>query len=683
MVSIEISPALPWWGLAVLSFSGIALVAYGMVIRVPSVWLRGLFIAVAVTALLNPSVTREERDFLPDVVAILVDESASQSVTNRLVQVRETTKILKDQLLEEKDLDIRFEVIGNLAGKDGTYISESLIDVFSDVPFERISGAFIITDGQIHDAPTDFSAISYPLHFFLTGGLEEQDRHLVIEEAPTYVIVGEEAMIRLRVDGDRKASSEVPITLRVNGEKVNELNAIVGTSVEMPIVLESEGVSAIELEIEEGPDELTIQNNHVLLAVNGVRSRLSVMLVSGSPGPGLRSMRNLLKADPAVDLVHFTVLRPPNKQGLTPVDELSLIPFPSDELFSVRLREFDLIIFDRYHRRGILPTAYLNNIADYVIKGGAVMDIAGPSFVTSLSLAASPLGKILPARPTGKIFESAFVPTISERGYRHPVTSGLEEGADSEVKLGWGRWFRLFDSEAESGEVLLTGVEGKPLLVLDRVGEGRVAQLLSDQSWLWGRGYEGGGPQQALMRRLVHWLMKQPDLEEDSLSVEVDNRKLTLVRRSLDGVAGPVKMVGPDGLTEEIPLSVDNLGLGVATRNVLNVGVYRLEHDDHKTVAIVGETKVREIADVRASEDLVKAAADATGGSIVWLEQEGVPRIVRSRKSRIGELEGAVSLVRNEQYQVTGSAQVPIMPGILALILLLGCAVWSWRMEGR
>ena len=202
MVSIEISPALPWWGLGVLSLCGIALVAYGMVIRVPSVWLRGRFIAVAVTGLLNPSVTREERDFLPDVVAILVDESASQSVTNRLVQVRETTKILKDQLLDEKDLDIRFEVIGNLAGKDGTYISDSLIDVFSDVPFERISGAFIITDGQIHDAPTDFSAISYQLHFLLTGDLQAQDRHLVVEEAPTYVIVGEEAMIRLRVDGD-------------------------------------------------------------------------------------------------------------------------------------------------------------------------------------------------------------------------------------------------------------------------------------------------------------------------------------------------------------------------------------------------------------------------------------------------------------------------------------------------
>jgi len=683
MVSIAISPDLPWWGLAVLSFCGVALVAYGILIRVPSVWLRALFVSIGVVVLLNPSVTREERDSLPDVVAILVDESASQSVANRLIQVRETTKILKERLLDEKDLDIRFEVIGDLASKDGTYISDSLIGVFSDVPFERISGAFIITDGQIHDIPTDFSAISYPLHFFLIGDPEERDRHLVIEEAPTYVIVGEEAMIRVRVDGDRKANSKVPITLSVNGEKVNELDVTVGVSVEMPIVLESEGVSAIELEIEHGPDELTPENNRVLLAVNGVRSRLSVMLVSGSPGPGLRSMRNLLKADPAVDLVHFTVLRPPNKQGLTPVDELSLIPFPSDELFSVRLREFDLIIFDRYHRRGILPTAYLNNIADYVIKGGAVMDIAGPSFVSSLSLAASPLGKILPAHPTGKIFESAFVPTISERGYRHPVTSALNEGEDSEVELGWGRWFRLFEAEAESGEVLLTGIEGKPLLVLDRVGEGRVAQLLSDQSWLWGRGYEGGGPQQALMRRLVHWLMKQPDLEENSLSVEVDNRKLTLFRRSLDGVAGPVKMVGPDGSIEEVPLSIDSSGLAVGTKNVVNVGVYRLEHDDQKTVAIVGDTKVREITDVRASQDLVEVAADSTGGSIVWVEQEGVPRIVRSRKSKTNELAGAIGVVRNEQHHVTGSAQFPMMPEILALILLLGCGILSWRMEGR
>ena len=683
MFSIEISPALPWWGLAVLSFCGIALVASGMVIRVPSLWLRALFVAVGIVALLNPSVTREERNFLPDVVAVLVDESASQRVTNRLIRVRETNKILKEQLLDEEDLDIRVEVIGDLDGKDGTYIYDSLINVFSDVPSERISGAFIITDGQIHDIPTDFSAISYPLHFLLTGEREEQDRHLVIEEAPTYVIVGEESVIRVRVDGDRKATSEIPITLSVNGEQVNELTVAVGASVEMPIILESEGVSAIELEIENGPDELTLENNRVLLSVNGVRSRLSVMLVSGSPGPGLRSMRNLLKADPAVDLVHFTVLRPPSKQDLTPVDELSLIPFPSDELFSVRLREFDLIIFDRYHRRGILPTAYLNNIADYVIKGGAVMDIAGPSFVTSLSLAASPLGKILPARPTGKIFEAAFVPTVSERGYRHPVTSALKEGEEPGANLSWGRWFRLFDAEAESGEVLLTGIEGKPLLVLDRVGEGRVAQLLSDQSWLWGRGYEGGGPQQALMRRLVHWLMKQPDLEENSLSVEVDNSKLMLVRRSLDGVSGPVKMVKPDGSTEEIPLSIDNSGLGVATKNVLNVGVYRLEHEDHTTFAIVGDTKVREITDVRGSQDLVKVAADATGGSIVWVGQEGVPGVVRSRKSKIGELEGVLGLVRNEQYQVTGLGQVPIMPGSLALILLLGCAILSWRLEGR
>jgi hypothetical protein len=427
MVSVEIYPVLPWWGLAVFSVLGIALLAYGMAIRAPSVWLRALFVAVGFIALLNPFVTRQERKFLSDVVAVLVDESASQHVTNRLAQTMEITKELKERLSDEEGLEIRLGAIGDLTSKDGTYISNALAEVFSDVPFDRISGAFVITDGQIHDIPKDFSTINYPMHFLLTGSSEEEDRHLIIEEAPTYVIVGEEAIIRVRVDGDRNASSKVSITLSVNGELVNERDIAVGTVVEMPIVLEGEGVSSIELEIEEGPEELTLQNNRVLLAVNGVRSRLSVMLVSGSPGPGLRSLRNLLKADPAVDLVHFTVLRPPNKQDLTPVNELSLIPFPSDELFSVRLREFDLIIFDRYHRRGILPTSYLKNIADYVIKGGAVLDIAGPSFVTSLSLAASPLGKILPARPTGKVFEAAFVPTVSQRGYRHPVTSALRE----------------------------------------------------------------------------------------------------------------------------------------------------------------------------------------------------------------------------------------------------------------
>ena len=141
-----------------------------------------------------------------------------------------------------------------------------------------------------------------------------------------------------------------------------------------------------------------------------MRDRLRVMLVSGEPNQGLRAWRNLLKADPSVDLVHFTILRPPNKQDSTPVRELSLIPFPTNELFDAGLGEFDLIVFDSYHRRGILPMMYLGNVVDYVVGGGAVLDAAGPAFASPLSLSGTPLGAILPGRPTGRVFREEFRP---------------------------------------------------------------------------------------------------------------------------------------------------------------------------------------------------------------------------------------------------------------------------------
>ena len=79
----------------------------------------------------------------------------------------------------------------------------------------------------------------------------------------------------------------------------------------------------------------------------------------------------------------------------------------------------------------------------------------------------------------------------------------------------------------------MEGPDGRPLLVLDREGEGRVALLASDQAWLWGRGYEGGGPQLELLRRLAHWLMKEPELEEEALSATAEGQTLTITRRSL------------------------------------------------------------------------------------------------------------------------------------------------------
>ena len=249
-----------------------------------------------------------------------------------------------------------------------------------------------------------------------------------------------------------------------------------------------------------------------------MRDRLRVLLVSGEPHAGERVWRNILKSDPSVDLVHFTILRPPEKQDGTPIRELSLIAFPIRELFDVKLDEFDLIIFDRYSQRGIIPQAYIDNVVRYVRKGGALLEAAGPTFGTPMSLFRTPLGEILPTEPTGNVLrgglqaaaDRARPPPSGHRGSARRRQAG--RGAELGTLVPPGR-----GAASSAAATVMSGEHGGPLLVLDRVGKGRVAQLLSDQMWLWARGFEGGGPQAELLRRLAYWLMKEPDLEENDL----------------------------------------------------------------------------------------------------------------------------------------------------------------------
>ena len=168
------------------------------------------------------------------------------------------------------------------------------------------------------------------------------------------------------------------------------------------------------VEIEAAPlsgGELTLVNNRAVVSIDGVRDKLRVLLVSGEPNPGERTWRNLLKSDPSVDLVHFTILRPPEKQDGTPINELSLIAFPTRELFQQKIDQFQLIIFDRYARQGVLPMIYFDNITRYVRDGGAVLVDAGPDYASQTSIWHTPLDVVLPAEPSGSVTNEAFRPT--------------------------------------------------------------------------------------------------------------------------------------------------------------------------------------------------------------------------------------------------------------------------------
>ena len=566
--SIAWNPIFPPTVFIALAALAIVILAFGVYRRAAGVAWRAAAAAALLAALGDPVFVVEDRDPLSDIAVVLVDQTASQRIGQRSARTATALAEIEQRLANRNDVELRVTTVAPGDGAapgaivDGTHLFSALNRALSDVPRQRLAGVFLITDGQVHDVP-DPSAVDLgaPLHVLLSGERDAGDRRLQIVQAPSFGIVGQDVSLTVRVDDPPQSGDSIArLTLRRDGDTVGEVLLVpLGVDHELTLPIDRGGASVFELSVEPGPFELTEVNNRSVVVVNGVRDRLRVLLVSGSPHPGERTWRNLLKADPSVDLVHFTILRPPEKQDGTPVHELSLIAFPIRELFEIKLNDFDLIIFDNYQRRGVLPQFYLGNIADYVANGGALLEAGGPSFATPASLFRTPLSTVLPGEPTGNVIAEGFIPSVTDTGRRHPVTATIAAPPDTDPE--WGPWFRQIEVGTRSGAIVMEGTRDRPLLILDRVGEGRVAQLLSDHIWLWARGYEGGGPHAELLRRLSHWLMKEPDLEEDNLAAAVVGNQLNISRRSLAPDTSPVEVTLPSGDVVSVPLEVQDDGL--------------------------------------------------------------------------------------------------------------------------
>ncbi|MGI9508689.1 MAG: hypothetical protein ACR2QJ_04990 [Geminicoccaceae bacterium] len=689
-VSLIFSPLLPIWLLVALAVAVLAMTGLGIWRRAKGTLFRAAMLLLGLLALINPVAIEEEREAIDDVVLLVTDRSPSQAIGERPDQVDAAFGGLRERLKALPDTTL-VEAVVSGEGKGGTRLFKTLGTAIAEIGRQNLSGVAVVTDGQVHDVPADIEklGIEAPVHVLLSGRSDEIDRRLVVDEVPSYGVVGDPLKIDFRVEdlGPVEGDAPVALTLRQNGEIVHRVQATPGEAEDLSIELDRAGQTVIELEVAPLDGELTLQNNRQVFFINGVRDRLRVLLVSGQPYPGLRVWRNLLKADPAVDLVHFTILRPPEKQDGTPIRELALIAFPSRELFEVKLGEFDLVVFDRYSRRGLLPLAYLDNVAGYVEDGGALLEIAGPEFAHPLSLYRTPLARVLPARPSGVVYDQGFVPLVTDTGERHPVTRGLAAttklGEDGESQPGWGRWFRQVDVEVNDSEVLMTGAAQRPLLVLDRIGEGRVAQLLSDHPWLWARGVEEGGPQGLMLRRLVHWLMQEPELEEEMLSAAPRGSSIMIERRSLDEVDGAATVIAPSGDVLAIPLESAGDGIGSAQFEAEERGLYRIEDGDLVTYAAMRPISGLELADMRATDGLLEPLAEATGGAVVWLEKDGLPAVRKTGENRATSGRDWLGFQRKERYLVTGANQMPLLPAVLALLLLLGTLGAAWYREGR
>ncbi|MGZ5961495.1 MAG: hypothetical protein ACXWLE_10455, partial [Rhizomicrobium sp.] len=535
--SIDFAPQIPllllWSAIGV----GAGLSVFAFAVRARGAWARALVFAALVFVLANPLIVHETRSPLPDVAAIVIDRSQSMGIENRRAEEDAALAAIRKQLAAEKNLEVRESVVTTTTtGEDnGTQLFAGLNSALADVPPERIAGAILITDGEVHDAPpADKLAIHAPVHALIAGRRDERDRKLTIVNAARFAIVGQSASMVVRVDDFGSAEGgTADVEVRIDGNSIGTRVVPVGKDATIDIPVGHGGENVVEVEAKPGASELTLQNNRAVVTMSGVRDRLRVLLVSGEPHAGERVWRNLLKADPSVDLVHFTILRPPAKQDATPIDELSLIAFPTRELFSEKLSSFDLVIFDRYSERGILPLLYYENLAAYVENGGALLVASGPEFAQDMSISRTPLASVLPAQPTGEIVTQGFKPMVTAQGMAHPVTRDLPGANTATSPPTWGRWFRIIGATKVSGETVMSGPNDRPLLVLDNVKQGRVAELLSDHAWLWARGFEGGGPQAELLRRLAHWLMKEPELEEERLSATIADGTITVERRTM------------------------------------------------------------------------------------------------------------------------------------------------------
>lgn len=680
-ISFSFFPLIPWVYLNAVVGSIVLLLVMGFIFKkrflsVPRV----IALLVLLLVFINPQGMQEIREALPQKLVIVVDESPSQKIDGRAERSEKALGLIHERLESMPQIEavtIRTDgmpPIGKRKG-DGTMLFPALEKALSGFSDEEVAGTVLITDGQVSDMQKTAADLKKagPVNVILTGRKSEKDHRIEILSVPKFGLIDGTATIRVKAI----SAGDGPLVVSISriGEEPQQLTFQDGEEKDIPVTLTQAGQNAVSFTIPDAGDEISLANNRAVAVITAIRDRLRVLLVSGAPHMGERAWRNILKSDPAIDLVHFTILRAPQSMDATPPSEMALIPFPVDEIFRNKIKSFDLIILDRYRQYDLLPDMYFQGIKNYVEEGGALFWAAGTD-IADEQIFMTPLADILPVSQRNKegILTGDILPAVSAKGKKHPVTASLTSE--------WAPWHGQMAFSAASEDTLLTGAGNLPLLTIKEAGKGRVAVLASDNIWLWSKSTPEGqsrGPYMPLIGNVIDWLTREPDMNPGYLKADpVAGGKIRVSLRPAENQDTTVSVNYPDGAENNLVLS-DALSKGwhVADIDAGMQGLYSFHKGQQVAYAAAGGDIQSEYINLSSTPDILAPLVQDTGGNVIW-GGESPDFDIGYAKS-----DNAIRMLSKDPYKVISSASMRLIPDGLGITAILFALMGCWWYEGR
>ncbi len=521
--------------------------------------LRAFVYLLLISMLLNPALLIQKVLHILPPLVVLIDTSGSMGLAepgqpSRLQQARDylhhgthpTWETLAQhyqlKLYQFSDTARALAVEGLEAlevGGKSTDLLGSLATVLDEQRGTQAAGVLVLSDGAHHGPDTALGQLRQAGVRVATVGVGTpetyRDVRIASVQAPTLAFVHYQAEINVTLKAEGYRGEVIPVVLMRAGRVVATKTVHVTAEVfeqQVPFEVEPEEVGEFTYTVRVTPrlGEALTENNEAQFPLSVARDKIRVLLVCGSPTWNYRFLRQGLKQDPSIDMISFVILRTPTDVVNVPETQLSLIPFPTQRLFTQELKNFDLIIFDNFSYQAYFPLSYLESVRKYVQEGGAFAMFGGMLSFAQGGYAGTPIEEILPV--TLRRDRNDYRPVtqrmvLTEEGKLHPITRLSPDAAENQRI-----WEMLPEldalhviGQAKPGATVLGVTSGRvderqaaPLLVMQRFGEGRTLAFMSDALWKWNFQMAGrlDSNQYYLqfVRQMVRWLIRDPVLKQ-------------------------------------------------------------------------------------------------------------------------------------------------------------------------